>query len=106
MANEPISGSFMIVKMFRAIEQLITTKLWQLIKDSEIKADIAIKAKQEIAFAGVNCTLANRIITLSGNSLPIKQKVKWKKKKHQKLRTILYNCNQKNWKPNCRFNNH
>lgn len=45
--------------------------------DKEIKADIAIKAKTEIGFTGVNYTVQNKVVTLTGicPSEPSRQKV-------------------------------
>jgi hypothetical protein len=46
-------------------------------KDKDIKADLATKAQDEVAFAGVNYTVKNGTVYLSGNcpSLNAKEKV-------------------------------
>jgi hypothetical protein len=39
----------------------------QHIKDAELKADITVKAKADVNFAGVRFTVENRIVTIWGN---------------------------------------
>lgn len=44
--------------------------------DQEIKADIAQKAKNDLNFAGVNYTVQNKIVTLTGNCPSVKARQK------------------------------
>lgn len=48
----------------------------QAIKDRDVKSTIASRAKQEIAFAGVNYTVQNGLVILTGNCPTEKEKTK------------------------------